>query len=87
VLIECQDDGVAEALKALAGVAQVEVLHGGRYRAYPSDRQSIVTEVADLIKQQSWSTSRLSVEQPRLDEVFRDITRAKDKDGTHGEAA
>jgi ABC-2 type transport system ATP-binding protein len=77
VLIECQNDGVAEALRALAGAAQVEELQGARYRIYPSGGQAIVAEVADLIKQRGWSTSRLSVEQPRLDEVFRNITGAK----------
>ena len=92
VLIECQNDGVAEALRAMAGVTLVEELPGGRFRAYPSAGQSIVADVADLIKQQNWSTSRLSVEQPRLDEVFRNITGAKDTNnkagnGNRGEAA
>jgi ABC-2 type transport system ATP-binding protein len=92
VLIECQNDGVAEALRAMAGVTLVDELPGGRFRAYPSAGQSIVADVADLIKQQNWSTSRLSVEQPRLDEVFRNITGAKDTNnkagnGNRGEAA
>ncbi|MBT4490889.1 MAG: hypothetical protein HOC72_25345, partial [Rhodospirillaceae bacterium] len=45
------------------------------FRAYPADGQSIVAEIADLVRLQGWSTSRLSVEPPRLDEVFRNITR------------
>ena len=51
------------------------------------DSAEIVAEVADLIKQRNWSTSRLSVEQPRLDEVFRDITGAKTTNDNQGEAA
>lgn len=74
VLIDCQDDGVAEALFALANVSQVEEIQGGRYRAYPKHGETIVAEVADLVKQRNWSTSRLSVESPRLDDVFRKIT-------------
>ncbi|MBT5191607.1 MAG: ABC transporter ATP-binding protein [Rhodospirillaceae bacterium] len=75
VLIDSQNDGVAEALSSLAKVARVEELSGGRFRAYPADGQSIVAEIADLVRLQGWSTSRLSVEPPRLDEVFRNITR------------
>ena len=77
VLIDSQDDGVAEALEAMANVSQVEEIQGGRFRAYPKDGQSIVAEVAELVKKRSWSTSLLAVEQPRLDEVFRNITRAR----------
>lgn len=90
VLIDSQDDGVAEALEAMASVSLVEELHDGRYRAYPTNGQSIVAEVADLIKQRNWSTSRLSVEPPRLDDVFRNVTRSRPEsqpDDSQGEAA
>ena len=85
VLIECQDDGVAEALGALDNVDRVERIEGGRFRAYPKGGQSIVAEVADLARKQNWMTSQLSVEAPRLDEVFRNITGANNT--TRGEAA
>jgi ABC-2 type transport system ATP-binding protein len=85
VLIECQDDGVAEALGALDNVDRVERIEGGRFRAYPKGGQSIVAEVADLARKQNWTTSQLSVEAPRLDEVFRNITGANNT--TRGEAA
>ncbi len=87
VLIDCQDEGVASALETIAGVSRVETLAGGSYRAYPTKGQSIVAEVADLVKQRNWSTSRLSVEHPRLDEVFRNITRGGDRADKRGEAA
>lgn len=87
VLIDCQDEGVAGALEEIAGVSRVEALAGGSYRAYPTNGQSIVAEVADLVKQRNWSTSRLSVEHPRLDEVFRNITRGGDHADKRGEAA
>jgi ABC-2 type transport system ATP-binding protein len=87
VLIDCQDEGVADALEAIAGISRVETLAGGSYRAYPTNGQSIVAEVADLVKQRNWSTSRLSVEHPRLDEVFRNITRGGEQADKQGEAA
>ncbi|MDP7548937.1 MAG: ATP-binding cassette domain-containing protein, partial [Alphaproteobacteria bacterium] len=74
VLIDCQEDGVAEALFTLAKVSQIEEIQDGRYRAYPKHGETILAEVADLIKQRNWSASRLSVEPPRLDDVFRNIT-------------
>jgi len=81
VLIDSPDDGLAEALEAMANVALVEELQGGRFRAYPKDGQTIVVEIADLIRRRGWSTSRLSVEPPRLDEVFRNYTKPKGKSG------
>ena len=84
VLIDSQDDGVAEALEAMANISLVEEIQGGRYRAYPENGQSIVAEIADLIKQRNWSTSRLSVEPPRLDDVFRNITRARPEKNSQG---
>lgn len=77
VLIDSPDHGVAEALEAMAAVSKVEGLQGGRFRVYPTDGQAIVTEIADLIRTQGWSTSRLSVEPPRLDDVFRNITNPR----------
>ena len=77
VLIDSPDHGVAEALEAMAAVSKVEGLQGGRFRVYPTDGQAIVAEIADLIRTQGWSTSRLSVEPPRLDDVFRNITNPR----------
>ena len=84
VLIDSSDDGLAEALEAMANVALVEELQGGRFRAYPKDGQTIVVEIADLIRRRGWSTSRLLVEPPRLDEVFRNYTKPKAQSGTSG---
>ncbi|MDA1100501.1 MAG: ABC transporter ATP-binding protein [Proteobacteria bacterium] len=81
VLIDSNDDGVAEALFALANVSQVEELQSGRYRVYPKYGESIVAEIADLSKQRNWATSRLSVEPPRLDDVFRKFTHSRPADG------
>jgi ABC-2 type transport system ATP-binding protein len=80
VLVDCQEDGVEEALFALANVSQVEEIQSGRYRAFPKHGETILAEVADLIKQRNWSASRLSVEPPRLDDVFRNVTGAGPRD-------
>ncbi|MDE0941160.1 MAG: ABC transporter ATP-binding protein [Alphaproteobacteria bacterium] len=100
VLIDCQNDGVADALTALSNVERVEQMEGSLYRVYPkgspNGKQSIIAEVADLASRQNWSPSQLTVEAPRLDEVFRSITGAaavtdaiasETSDMTHGEAA
>ena len=78
VLIDSQSDGIVEALEALENVSLVEELQSGRFRVYPKDNKPIVADVANLARTQGWSTSRLSVEPPRLDEVFRKITKYED---------
>ncbi len=80
VLIDSQSDGIVEALEALDNVSLVEELQSGSFRVYPTDKKPIVADVANLARTQGWSTSRLSVEPPRLDEVFRKITKHK---GSH----
>lgn len=78
VLIDSQSDGIVEALEALENVTLVEELQSGRFRVYPKDNKPIVADVANLARARGWSTSRLSVEPPRLDEVFRKITKYED---------
>ena len=78
VLIDSQSDGIVEALEALENVSLVEELQSGRFRVYPKDNKPIVADVANLARARGWSTSRLSVEPPRLDEVFRKITKYED---------
>ena len=78
VLIDSQSDGIVEALEALENVSLVEELQSGRFRVYPKDNKPIVADVANLARTRGWSTSRLSVEPPRLDEVFRKITKYED---------
>ena len=78
VLIDSQSDGIVEALEALENVSLVEELQSGRFRVYPKDNKPIVADVANLARTLGWSTSRLSVEPPRLDEVFRKITKYED---------
>ena len=41
---------------------------------FPRDGQSIVAEVADLVRTAGWSVAELRVERGRLDDVFRAIT-------------
>ena len=87
VLIDSQSDGIVEALEALENVSLVEELQSGRFRVYPKDNKPIVADVANLARARGWSTSRLSVEPPRLDEVFRKITKYEDSQpGARAEA-
>ncbi|MDP6816066.1 MAG: ABC transporter ATP-binding protein, partial [Alphaproteobacteria bacterium] len=76
VLIDARADGVSADLQNLDGVDRVEELGDGRYRIYPAVGRSILAEVSDLARQKAWNVSRLTVETPRLDEVFRRITQA-----------
>jgi len=81
VLIDSQSKGIVNELQALQIVSSVEKIQGGRYRVYPKDNKPIVSEIANLAQTRGWAPSRLSVESPRLDEVFRKITNP----GSHEE--
>ena len=74
VLIDSLSKDIVNDLQALEIVSSVEELESGRYRVYPKDNKPIVLEIANLAQARGWSPSRLSVESPRLDEVFRKIT-------------
>ena len=89
VLIDSPNDGVAQALMTLENVSQVETLQDGRYRVHPRNGQTIVAAVAELAGSKGWVTTRLSVEPPRLDVVFRNITQSKEAPwhGTSGGGA
>jgi ABC-2 type transport system ATP-binding protein len=75
-------DVVAEALRALAGVARAEVVSeaAGRaaVRAYPErdcGGPAFVARIAQAASRAHWSLEGLSAEEGRLDDVFRAITR------------
>ena len=87
VLIDSQSSGIVKALEALENISFVEELPSSRFRVYPKDNEAIVADIANLAQAQGWSLSRLSVEPPRLDEVFRNITKLEYNDpNSHGEA-
>jgi len=75
VLIDSESTNIVKDLQDLEIVSSVEEFQSGRYRIYPKNNKPIVSEIANLAQTQGWSPTRLSVESPRLDEVFREITK------------
>ncbi|MGQ0551975.1 MAG: ABC transporter ATP-binding protein [Planctomycetota bacterium] len=86
-LVAASAQGAQQAVGALPGVRRVEVLASDathvRLRAYPRDGRSIAADVARLAREQGWQVEELHVERGRLDEVFREVTKA----GAEGSAA
>lgn len=81
VVIRIAGDHVTKAKKALdvlKGAARIETLSraksGTRLRVYSSTGKSIATGVAATLKTKRVPVLELSVEQGRLEDVFRDIT-------------
>ena len=71
--------GVPAALARLPGVLSVEPADDGEGEAlivFPRDGRSILAEVADLARAESWEVAGLRVERGRLDDVFRTVTSA-----------
>jgi ABC-2 type transport system ATP-binding protein len=78
VRITTSNNEAAAALSALDRVSRVETLSEGRYLVYPTDGNSIVSEISELTRERGWAVSELTVEPARLDEVFRDVTIGDD---------
>ena len=74
---------VAESLKGLANVETVEALPSpNSLRVFPRDGASIIGTLSNVVREKGWRVNQITVEQGRLDEVFRNITKAA---GARGE--
>lgn len=64
-------------LSGIGGIGNVEVLGGDRstIRVFPKKGESIALKISELSKQRNLDIEQLQVEQGRLDEVFRSVTK------------
>ncbi len=75
--------GVKQALEGLVNSGSVETLEnstaGGacRYRVFPKPNQAVAADISELTRQKNWQVDELHIEQGRLDEVFRDLTKGQ----------
>ncbi len=73
------EDEAVSALAALANVAKVEILKKNEstlvLRALPAGGNIIAPAVAEEVRRRGWRSTQFHVEEGRLDEVFRNITR------------
>lgn len=73
------EDEAVSALAALANVAKVEILKKNEstlvFRALPAGGNIIAPAVAEEVRRRGWRSTQFHVEEGRLDEVFRNITR------------
>lgn len=71
---------IRQALLSIKGVAKLVTLAETeqqlRYQLLPSDKQPIVTEVSQFVREKNWPVQELHVERGQLDEVFRAMTTA-----------
>lgn len=86
----------AEALKALPGIASIEINPRGTettFTLFPLQQSAISAEVklidavADLAREKDWTVRSLYGEPGRLDEVFRKLTRSDTADASGKNAA
>jgi len=68
-------EGLVSQLEALASVSRVEVEGNGGLRVLPNNGQSILAEVNGVLHASAAQIDELHVEQGKLDDVFRMITR------------
>jgi ABC-2 type transport system ATP-binding protein len=74
--------GEAERARALLEgidrVARIEALPGvpNALRVYPKNGEPVAMTISELSRTQNWHVEQLSVEQGRLDEVFRKVTKS-----------
>jgi ABC-2 type transport system ATP-binding protein len=79
VLSPADQGPAAAAIRQLAGVDEVETVaeaDGGALMIIPFRGSSIIGAVGDLLRDNRWEPSAISVERGRLDDVFRQITTA-----------
>ena len=75
--------GVKQALEGLVNSGSVETLEsstageGCRYRIFPKPNQTVAADISELTRQKNWRVDELHIEQGRLDEVFRDLTKGQ----------
>jgi ABC-2 type transport system ATP-binding protein len=70
-----------EALSRIADVAAIEIdPQDHRITAFPKPGKQIFGAVSDLLKTQGIEVSEVQLESGRLDEVFRTITQANEKE-------
>jgi ABC-2 type transport system ATP-binding protein len=73
---------VKQALQGLVNTESVESLNSTgegacRYRVFPKRHQVISNDISELTRQKNWQVDELHIEQGRLDEVFRDLTKGQ----------
>ncbi len=71
---------VADSLRRLPAVAEVETMGGGdtvaRVLVLPRNGARVIDDVSAAVREHGWTVHELHVERGRLDEVFRAITGA-----------
>jgi ABC-2 type transport system ATP-binding protein len=72
-------------LPFVGAVEEVEDVDGKALMIFPKDGAAIVSEVSDLVRAHRWDARGLRVERGRLDDVFRDITKAEPRGETRPE--
>ncbi|HZD25948.1 MAG TPA: ABC transporter ATP-binding protein, partial [Alphaproteobacteria bacterium] len=79
VLLVTPAEHVERALREnVPGIGRIERLGEQHYRVYPLDGGPIIADVSDFVRSQRWPVAELTVEPPRLDEVFRRITTGEE---------
>ena len=79
---EAAPASVTEALQSLSNVDHVEALPRlNSLRVYPRHGESIIGTLSSAVRDKGWRVNQLTVEQGRLDEVFRTITKAAARSG------
>ncbi|OUD13307.1 ABC transporter ATP-binding protein [Thioflexithrix psekupsensis] len=75
-----QAENIRQTLTAIHGVEKLIILeeqaHQLRYQLLPKQRQTIVAEVSQTLREKQWSVSELHVDRGQLDSVFRQLTTA-----------
>jgi ABC-2 type transport system ATP-binding protein len=75
-----QAENIRQTLTAIHGVEKLIILEEQaqqlRYQLLPKQRQTIVAEVSQALREKQWSVSELHVDRGQLDSVFRQLTTA-----------
>lgn len=72
-----EQEGAASALADIANIESVETLEDRSFMLFPHNGQMLLPEVVRWLDDKQWEVENIHLEKGRLDDVFRQVTRAQ----------
>lgn len=72
-----EQEGAASALADIANIESVETLEDRSFMLFPHNGQMLLPEVVRWLDDKHWEVENIHLEKGRLDDVFRQVTRAQ----------
>ncbi len=75
-----EKEGAFKTLQTITGIKSVEQINGRSFMLFPDNGAMLLPEIVRFIDQQGWQVENLHIEKGRLEDVFRQVTSAKQQE-------